>query len=202
MFFYIFIRLEEFKVTPTGKLSVQDFRNLWLEQQCDPPAFTRARKAAKIAKDKRHAMASISDSALNESGENYNQITAGSSNGETTGSKRKRDLSDVDGDQVQLRQGMSDFYEDNSQAGESQNDEIASKKRKRNLTDVDKEGLPVRIDKGKQPMCDFEAEVDRVLEEEVNSFLGDKYLLKVSTDLEGGNKILYHFNDIYNCRCS
>ncbi|PKC10862.1 BRF1-domain-containing protein [Rhizophagus irregularis] len=120
-------RLEEFKVTPTGKLSVQDFRNLWLEQQCDPPAFTRARKAAKIAKDKRHAMA-ISDSTLNETGENYNQITTGSSNGEIIGSKRKRDLNDVDGDEIQLRQGISDFYEDNSQAktGESQNDEIAA----------------------------------------------------------------------------
>ncbi|CAB5186985.1 unnamed protein product [Rhizophagus irregularis] len=178
-------RLEEFKVTPTGKLSVQDFRNLWLEQQCDPPAFTRARKAAKIAKDKRHAMA-ISDSTLNETGENYNQITTGSSNGEIIGSKRKRDLNDVDGDEIQLRQGISDFYEDNSQAktGESQNDEIAGKKRKRNLTEADKEGPSARIDKGKQPMCDFEAEVDRVLEEEVNSFLGDKYLLKVSTDLE------------------
>ena len=46
----------------------------------------------------------------------------------------------------------------------------------------------MHIDKGKQPMRDFEAEVDRVLEEEVNSFLGDKYLQKVSTDLEGKNK--------------
>lgn len=136
----------------------------------------------------------ISDSTLNETGENYNQITTGSSNGEIIGSKRKRDLNDVDGDEIQLRQGISDFYEDNSQAktGESQNDEIAGKKRKRNLTEADKEGPSARIDKGKQPMCDFEAEVDRVLEEEVNSFLGDKYLLKVSTDLEGENKILYH----------
>src|SRR6266542_3003499 len=100
-----FIRLEEFKVTPTGKLSVQDFRNLWLEQQCDPPAFTRARKAAKIAKDKRHAIASVSDSTLKEAGENYNQITKGSSNNETAGSKRKRDLSDVDGDEISLRSG-------------------------------------------------------------------------------------------------
>src|SRR6266480_54504 len=96
--FYISIRLEEFKVTPTGKLSVQDFRNLWLEQQCDPPAFTRARKAAKIAKDKRQAMASISDSTLKEDSEDYNQITTGSPNDETASSKRKRDLSDVDGD--------------------------------------------------------------------------------------------------------
>ncbi|EXX55240.1 Brf1p [Rhizophagus irregularis DAOM 197198w] len=177
-------RLEEFKVTPTGKLSVQDFRNLWLEQQCDPPAFTRARKAAKIAKDKRHAMA-ISDSTLNETGENYNQITTGSSNGEIIGSKRKRDLNDVDGDEIQLRQGISDFYEDNSQAktGESQNDEIAGKKRKRNLTEADKEGPSARIDKGKQPMCDFEAEVDRVLEEEVNSFL-ERALQSANSDSE------------------
>ncbi|SPO21083.1 related to BRF1 - TFIIIB subunit, 70 kD [Ustilago trichophora] len=37
-------RLEEFKKTPTGQLSVQDFRNVWLEEEHAPPAFLRARE--------------------------------------------------------------------------------------------------------------------------------------------------------------
>ena len=39
-------RLEEFKKTPTGQLSVQDFRNVWLEEEHAPPAFLRAREPA------------------------------------------------------------------------------------------------------------------------------------------------------------
>ncbi|KAJ1908882.1 transcription factor TFIIIB subunit brf1, partial [Tieghemiomyces parasiticus] len=38
-------RLREFKRTPTSALSMADFRNVWLEESCDPPAFTRNRQA-------------------------------------------------------------------------------------------------------------------------------------------------------------
>ncbi|KAF8337361.1 cyclin-like protein [Cantharellus anzutake] len=37
-------RLQEFKSTPSGDLSVHDFRNMWLEQENDPPAFTRGKE--------------------------------------------------------------------------------------------------------------------------------------------------------------
>ena len=37
-------RLEEFKNTPSGALTVQDFRSLWLEQNADPPAFSRGKE--------------------------------------------------------------------------------------------------------------------------------------------------------------
>lgn len=37
-------RLEEFKDTPSGNLTVQDFRSLWLEEYVDPPAFTRGKE--------------------------------------------------------------------------------------------------------------------------------------------------------------
>ncbi|KAJ2306762.1 transcription factor TFIIIB subunit brf1 [Coemansia sp. RSA 2706] len=42
-------RLEEFRMTPSGNLSVADFRSLWLEQAVDPPAFTNNRKKARKA---------------------------------------------------------------------------------------------------------------------------------------------------------
>ena len=37
-------RLEEFKNTPSGSLTVQDFRSLWLEEYTDPPAFSRGKE--------------------------------------------------------------------------------------------------------------------------------------------------------------
>ncbi|KAJ2388620.1 transcription factor TFIIIB subunit brf1, partial [Coemansia sp. RSA 2559] len=42
-------RLEEFRNTPSGNLSVADFRGLWLEQSADPPAFTNGRIKARKA---------------------------------------------------------------------------------------------------------------------------------------------------------
>jgi transcription factor IIIB subunit 2 len=37
-------RLEEFKSTPSGSLTVQDFRSLWLEEFADPPSFTKGKE--------------------------------------------------------------------------------------------------------------------------------------------------------------
>jgi transcription factor IIIB 90 kDa subunit len=37
-------RLEEFKITPSSQLSVQQFRTMWLEGRHDPPAFYEDRK--------------------------------------------------------------------------------------------------------------------------------------------------------------
>jgi transcription factor IIIB subunit 2 len=46
--------LNEFKSTPSGQLSVRDFRAVWLESEADPPAFNKTRKRVKhttIAED-------------------------------------------------------------------------------------------------------------------------------------------------------
>ncbi|GJJ68295.1 transcription factor IIIB 90 kDa subunit [Entomortierella parvispora] len=37
-------RLDEFAATPSGQLTVSDFRELWLEDAADPPAFAKTRK--------------------------------------------------------------------------------------------------------------------------------------------------------------
>ncbi|PIA17007.1 cyclin-like protein [Coemansia reversa NRRL 1564] len=42
-------RLDEFRMTPSGGLTVADFRSLWLEQSADPPAFTNNRMKARKA---------------------------------------------------------------------------------------------------------------------------------------------------------
>lgn len=41
---YSYNRLDEFASTPSGQLTVSDFRELWLEDAADPPAFTKSRK--------------------------------------------------------------------------------------------------------------------------------------------------------------
>ena len=43
-FVYSCNRLDEFASTPSGQLTVSDFRELWLEDAADPPAFTKSRK--------------------------------------------------------------------------------------------------------------------------------------------------------------
>ena len=50
-------RLEEFKATPSGALTLADFRNVWLEDEMDPPAFTKGKEkeeAERTAVDQDH----------------------------------------------------------------------------------------------------------------------------------------------------
>ena len=44
-------RLEEFKKTPSGSLTLADFRSVWLDEEMDPPAFTKARDKAEGGKE-------------------------------------------------------------------------------------------------------------------------------------------------------
>ena len=37
-------RLEEFRKTPSGALTLADFRNVWLEEEMDPPAYTKGKE--------------------------------------------------------------------------------------------------------------------------------------------------------------
>lgn len=37
-------RLDEFKKTPSGQLTLADFRTVWLEDEMDPPAYTKGRE--------------------------------------------------------------------------------------------------------------------------------------------------------------
>ncbi|EDR03383.1 uncharacterized protein LACBIDRAFT_143618, partial [Laccaria bicolor S238N-H82] len=44
-------RLDEFKATPSGSLTLADFRNVWLEEEMDPPAFTKGREKEEAEKE-------------------------------------------------------------------------------------------------------------------------------------------------------
>lgn len=45
-------RLEEFKKTPSGALTLADFRTVWLDEEMDPPAFTKGREREEREKEK------------------------------------------------------------------------------------------------------------------------------------------------------
>lgn len=44
-------RLDEFKATPSGSLTLADFRNVWLDEEMDPPAFTKGREREEAEKE-------------------------------------------------------------------------------------------------------------------------------------------------------
>lgn len=48
-------RLEDFKQTPSGKLTIDDFRNIWLEEENEPPAYYLARLPKKEEDDRKRA---------------------------------------------------------------------------------------------------------------------------------------------------
>lgn len=50
-------RLEEFKSTPSGQLTIEDFRSVWLEEENNPPAFSRARAPKKEKSGDAHLVA-------------------------------------------------------------------------------------------------------------------------------------------------
>ncbi|ORY88110.1 hypothetical protein BCR35DRAFT_31816 [Leucosporidium creatinivorum] len=48
-------RLAEFKDTPSGALTVADFRTLWLDETADPPAFSESQKREKKERESKDA---------------------------------------------------------------------------------------------------------------------------------------------------
>jgi transcription factor IIIB subunit 2 len=51
-------RLDEFKATPSGSLTLADFRSVWLDEEMDPPAFIRG-------KEREEAERKASEAAVN-----------------------------------------------------------------------------------------------------------------------------------------
>jgi len=51
-------RLDEFKATPSGGLTLADFRSVWLDDEMDPPAFIKGREREEAERRAAEAMAS------------------------------------------------------------------------------------------------------------------------------------------------
>lgn len=44
-------RLDEFKKTPSGALTLADFRTVWLEDEMDPPAYAKGKERERLARE-------------------------------------------------------------------------------------------------------------------------------------------------------
>lgn len=87
-------RLDEFKATPSGALTLADFRNVWLEEEMDPPAFTKGKEREEA---ERLAVEARGNGELFEEGEEewMNKMKkAKSKKGKKRKGKRKRGGSD------------------------------------------------------------------------------------------------------------
>jgi len=51
-------RLDEFKATPSGSLTLADFRSVWLDDEMDPPAFIKGREREEAERKAAEAMTS------------------------------------------------------------------------------------------------------------------------------------------------
>ncbi|KAI0251050.1 hypothetical protein BJV78DRAFT_1214063 [Lactifluus subvellereus] len=84
-------RLKEFKETPSGALTLTDFRTVWLEEEMDPPAFIKGKEKERESKD-----AEADEEAAEETGRGVRRRQ-----GKADKRKRKRrrtDGSDAEGD--------------------------------------------------------------------------------------------------------
>eukprot|EP00126_Sphaerothecum_destruens_P007582 Sdes_comp19901_c0_seq1m12287 len=67
-------RLEEFEVTPSGNLTTEEFQNIDLEEECDPPSFTVSKKKSMKQKeapaDAAHQEASNQEESQQQAGKN------------------------------------------------------------------------------------------------------------------------------------
>ena len=78
-------RLEEFKKTPSGALTLADFRTVWLDDEMDPPAFTKGKEKEEKEREE----------ALNGPKDNHKKQKA------KRKSKRKRRGSEPEGEDVE-----------------------------------------------------------------------------------------------------
>ncbi|THU83068.1 cyclin-like protein [Dendrothele bispora CBS 962.96] len=84
-------RLDEFKNTPSGSLTLADFRSVWLEEEMDPPAFIKGRE--KEEADKTTAEDSPEDASPKGKKRKKEK------KGKKKGKKRKREDDDEDDDE-------------------------------------------------------------------------------------------------------
>ncbi len=54
-------RLNEFEDTPTSELTIEEFMQMDLEQECDPPSYTAGLRKQKLKQVKHHMALKVRD---------------------------------------------------------------------------------------------------------------------------------------------
>jgi len=86
-------RLDEFKATPSGSLTLADFRNVWLEEEMDPPAYTKGKEKEEAERKERER---IENGEVDEEDEEFGKKKSKKKKGKGRKGKRKRSDDDED----------------------------------------------------------------------------------------------------------
>jgi transcription factor IIIB 90 kDa subunit len=93
-------RLEEFKGTRSGELTVADFRSVWLEEEMDPPAFVKGKE--KEEREREEAQAEEGDEDEDEVDDNDKKGK------QRAGTKRKKKKKRKRGEETEEEQAQED----------------------------------------------------------------------------------------------
>ncbi|PCH43896.1 BRF1-domain-containing protein [Wolfiporia cocos MD-104 SS10] len=84
-------RLEEFRRTPSGALTLADFRSVWLEEEMDPPAYTKGREREEREREERESGRQATDKGKGKG--------KGKGKDKEKGKRRKRKRVDSEGEE-------------------------------------------------------------------------------------------------------
>ncbi|KAK4704857.1 transcription factor IIIB 90 kDa subunit, partial [Phenoliferia sp. Uapishka_3] len=208
-------RLGEFKDTPSGALTVSDFRTLWLDETADPPAFTENQKKEKKAREK----AEERQRRKEEEGSDFEDSVMGSTvgDGEDTGreafaelagnpssppppgqpsakalGKRRRQEQDNEPEDVEPKSPGLEDNEDLARAIEAEFGEtLESEAGKQLTTELDKKEMERRAVANSMTNLNSSDRLDDLDEDELDSFI------LTPTEAEAKSRLWMEFNKEY-----
>ncbi|KAK0564207.1 transcription factor TFIIIB subunit brf1 [Tilletia horrida] len=176
-------RLDEFAKTESSKLSVADFRSLWLENAHDPPAFYEPIEAAKRKKRKADAMAK----SLTAEEDDDSVVPQGRRTKRKTGSKGKyKEIAADDADEE--ADDEADLADDETEAAALGASRQIISQAQRQIHDAEadaeeEEETPEQA-LARARQLETEAEFDRLAEEDVAALLERPELSDTARELE------------------
>ncbi|CCL99056.1 uncharacterized protein FIBRA_01067 [Fibroporia radiculosa] len=101
-------RLDEFRRTPSGALTLADFRNVWLDEEMDPPAYTKGREREERIREE-----------IENGGTAPEKKGKGKGKAKAKGRKRKRKRGEDEEDEEEAEahvEAQDDFHANDTQA--------------------------------------------------------------------------------------
>ncbi|KAM0752536.1 BRF1-domain-containing protein [Meredithblackwellia eburnea MCA 4105] len=165
-------RLEEFKETASGALTVSDFRTLWLEEAADPPAFAQRQKK---------------DSAKSKKGKGKAKEKGEEGDGEDN-EEEEDDMSDLDESVVGDEGGQKEFAE-LAARGSSPGPATLGKRRRKGDEEEEEEEEESdeeeeEEDTGPNPILTDNAELDDMIQAEMGKTLESEAGKQITAEMD------------------
>ncbi|KAE8226310.1 hypothetical protein CF319_g1075 [Tilletia indica] len=179
-------RLDEFAKTESSKLSVADFRSLWLENAQDPPAFYEPLEADKSKKKKKRKR-----EPADEEEEDGEEAVVGPGSGRKRKQTRKgkqnandeAENADDEGDEEDVNEGGADAEKDLNPQDRTDDQPMARDGYPGDTSDLEE---PETFEQAqqRQRQAEMEAEFDRLAESDVAELLNRPELRSTAEELE------------------